>query len=242
MTLVDAHTLPTREPKPGWHGRFFDSQAMSFAYYQIDAGASLHEHSHPNEEVWHVLSGALEITIGAETHRAGPGAAALVPPNTAHSVRALQTSSVIVVDTPLRGAVGGGGRAALTVALEPAGEDAIKFVIENVGATSALLRRVSIEAAVAATLPAPVRTEITGELPERVPLEAGAVHSGTHWFTTLTAEQRRAVRDAEMVFYVRGVVLYDDAAGECHHTTFCRTLDASGRLVAPASPGYNYGD
>ena len=242
MSLIDTPSLPSSDPKPGWHGRFFDSEAMSFAYYQIDAGASLHEHSHPNEEVWHVLSGELQITIGAETHRAGPGAAALVPPNTAHSVRALQTSSVIVVDTPLRGAIGGSGRAALAIALEPAGEDTIAFAVENVGATPAVLRHMSIESAVTATLPPPVRTEIGAERPEHVPVAPGAAHRGRHSFTPLTAEQRRAVRDAELVFFVRGVVLYDDADGVCHHTTFCRTLDATGRLVPPAGPGYNYGD
>jgi unsaturated pyranuronate lyase len=242
MTAVDTRLLEVAEPKPGWHGRFFDSEAMSFAYYQIDAGASLHEHSHPNEEVWHVLSGLLEISIGAATHRAGPGIAALVPPNTAHSVRALEASSVIVVDTPLRSAVGGGKRAALAIALEPVDEDAIRFSIENVGATPATLRRISIETGVAAKLPAPVKTEIGDDLPERLPLAAGAVHSGRHWFAPLTTEQRRATHDGEAVFYVRGVVLYDDADGICHHTTFCRALDASGRLVAPDSPGYNYGD
>jgi len=242
LSLVDTNSLPTAEPKPGWHGRFFDSEAMSFAYYRIDAGAALPEHSHPNEEVWHVVSGLLELTVGAETHRAGPGMAALVPPNTAHSVRALETSSVIVVDTPRRGAVGGGARAALTIELAPAGDDAVAFRIENVGAGPGTLRRVEIEAAIASELPAPVRAEIGTALPERLPLAGGGVHRGTHFFAPLTSQQRRAVRDGSAVFYVRGVILYDDADGVCHHTTFCRTLDADGRYAAPDRPGYNYGD
>jgi hypothetical protein len=66
MPILDTHALPIREPKPGWHGRFFGSQSMTFAYYEIDGGASLHEHSHANEEVWNVLSGELEVTIAVD--------------------------------------------------------------------------------------------------------------------------------------------------------------------------------
>jgi hypothetical protein len=51
MALIDTRKLSEREPKPGWHGRLFGSESMTFAHYAIDAGASLHEHSHPNEEV-----------------------------------------------------------------------------------------------------------------------------------------------------------------------------------------------
>lgn len=115
MALIDTRELSEREPKPGWHGRFFDSDRMSFAYYRLGVGASLHEHSHPHEEVWNVIAGELEITIGGDVHRAGPGAAALVPPNTAHSVRAIAASTVIIVDAPRRGAIGGGERAALAI-------------------------------------------------------------------------------------------------------------------------------
>jgi len=35
---------------------------MTFAYYPVQAGAWIHEHSHPNDEVWNVIDGQLEIT------------------------------------------------------------------------------------------------------------------------------------------------------------------------------------
>lgn len=62
---------------------------MTFAYYTVVAGAWIHEHSHPNDEVWNVIDGQLEITIAGETRVAGPGCAVVVPPDTAHSVKAL---------------------------------------------------------------------------------------------------------------------------------------------------------
>jgi quercetin dioxygenase-like cupin family protein len=107
MPFIDTRKLRSKEPLPGWEGRYFHSENMTFGYYRVAAGASIHEHSHPNEEVWHVIEGDLEVTIGDETRVAGPGCVALVPPNTSHSVRALSDGRAIVVDHPLRDAIGG---------------------------------------------------------------------------------------------------------------------------------------
>lgn len=107
MPFIDTSQLAVKEPLPGWKGRFFHSENMTFGYYSVAAGASIHEHFHPNEEVWHVVEGELEVTIGGVTRAVGPGAAAVVPPNTAHSVRALTAGRSIVVDYPLRRTVGG---------------------------------------------------------------------------------------------------------------------------------------
>jgi len=107
MPFLDTNELTPKEPLPGWTGRFFNSENMTFGYYQTVAGSTLHEHSHPNEEVWHVIDGELEITIDGETQLAGPGVAAMVPPDTPHSVRVRTAGRVIVVDHPLRASIGG---------------------------------------------------------------------------------------------------------------------------------------
>src|SRR5262245_62128804 len=107
MPFIDTNQLKIKEPLPGWKGRFLNSDNMTFGYYTVAAGASIHEHSHPNEEVWHVIEGELEVTIGGESQIAGPGCVAVVPPNTAHSVRALSDGRTIVVDYPLRHFIGG---------------------------------------------------------------------------------------------------------------------------------------
>jgi mannose-6-phosphate isomerase-like protein (cupin superfamily) len=66
--VLDPRGLPSHEPRPGWSGRFFHSDHMTFAYYDIAAYADVHAHEHPHEEVWHVVAGALKLT-----HR-GPSA------------------------------------------------------------------------------------------------------------------------------------------------------------------------
>jgi quercetin dioxygenase-like cupin family protein len=102
MTFIDTGELPVVERKSGWHGRYFHSQSMTFGHYSFDAGATIELHDHPQEEVWHVLEGRLEITIGGATQTVGPGCVGIIPPNTLHAVKAATAGKAIVVDYPLR--------------------------------------------------------------------------------------------------------------------------------------------
>jgi unsaturated pyranuronate lyase len=107
MGFIDPGQLPVREPRPGFRGRFFHSERMTFAYYTIAAGASVHPHRHANDEVWHILDGEVEATVGGQVRRLRAGQAAVVPPDVEHSVRAVTDSRAIVVDSPTRDVVGG---------------------------------------------------------------------------------------------------------------------------------------
>ena len=107
MPFVDPGSLQEHEPRPGWRARFFHSEHMTFAYYAIAAGADVHEHEHPNEEVWHVVEGALELTLGGERRLVQAGEAAIVPAGERHGVRAVEPARAIVVDHPVRESVAG---------------------------------------------------------------------------------------------------------------------------------------
>ena len=102
MPFVDTSSLTVIERLPGWHGRYFNSPSMTFGHYEFDSGSSIHEHFHPEEEVWSVIEGELEITIDGVTQIARPGMVGIVPSNVRHSVRALTGGRAIVVDYPLR--------------------------------------------------------------------------------------------------------------------------------------------
>ena len=102
MSFIDTSKLKIVERRPGWLGRFFDSGAMTFGHYEFTKGADIHAHSHEQEEVWHVLEGQLQITIGGETVVAGPGFVGVVPPHVIHSVVALSDGKATVVDSPRR--------------------------------------------------------------------------------------------------------------------------------------------
>lgn len=102
MPFIDTNKLKEIERRPGWHGRFFDSPRMSFAYYTFEKGASIHRHNHEQEEVWHIIEGELEITIDGEKAIGGPGHAGIVPAGAKHEVMALTDGRAIIVDYPLR--------------------------------------------------------------------------------------------------------------------------------------------
>jgi quercetin dioxygenase-like cupin family protein len=75
---------------------------MTFAHYEFAAGSKIHEHFHPEEEVYEVIEGELEVTIDGKSAIAKPGIVAIVPANSPHSVRALTDGRLIVVDQPSR--------------------------------------------------------------------------------------------------------------------------------------------
>jgi quercetin dioxygenase-like cupin family protein len=100
MAFIDTDKLAIVERKPGWRGRYFHSPSMTFAHYEFDAGASIHAHSHIQEEVWHVLEA--NWTSRSEAKRAAPGFVAIVPSDTPHTVMAVSNGRATVVDYPLR--------------------------------------------------------------------------------------------------------------------------------------------
>lgn len=95
MSFVNVDELTVTERLPGWRGRYFHAVNLTVAHYDLIAGDSIHEHHHPQEEVYEVLEGALELTIDGVTRVAHAGVAAIVPSNVPHSVRALTDGRAI---------------------------------------------------------------------------------------------------------------------------------------------------
>jgi quercetin dioxygenase-like cupin family protein len=102
MPFIDTSRLDVVERLPGWYGRYFHSASMTFAHYDFVRGASIHEHFHPQEEVYEVIEGELEMTIDGVTQIARSGVVAIVPGSVRHSVKALTDGRAIIVDYPLR--------------------------------------------------------------------------------------------------------------------------------------------
>jgi quercetin dioxygenase-like cupin family protein len=102
MAVVNIDSLKIIERLPGWKGRYFHSAHMTFAHYNFTRGSSIHEHSHPEEEVYEVIEGELEVTVDDVVQMAKPGLVVIVPGNARHSVHALTDGRLIVVDHPAR--------------------------------------------------------------------------------------------------------------------------------------------
>ena len=66
MPFVDTSSLKVFERLPGWKGRYFHSDTMTFAHYDFTRGSSIHEHFHPEEEVYEVIQlrrGTVELSV-----------------------------------------------------------------------------------------------------------------------------------------------------------------------------------
>src|SRR5262245_51014776 len=86
----------------GFRARIIHSERMTFVMWKIEAGAVLPEHSHPHEQVAHVLRGEFEITIDGETRKVGAGEVAAIPPDARHSGRALTDCEIMDAFCPVR--------------------------------------------------------------------------------------------------------------------------------------------
>ena len=102
MPLLNTESLAVVERLPGWFGRYFHTETMTFAHYNFRRGSTIHEHHHPEEEVYEVIEGELEVTINGNAQIAKPGLVAIIPANALHSVKALTDGKLIVVDSPAR--------------------------------------------------------------------------------------------------------------------------------------------
>jgi quercetin dioxygenase-like cupin family protein len=102
MPFVNIADLAVKERLPGWRGRYFHSDTMTVAHYEFAGGATIHEHFHPQEEIYEVIEGELELTIDGTPHIVCPGVVAIVPPGAHHSVKALSDGRAIIIDSPRR--------------------------------------------------------------------------------------------------------------------------------------------
>jgi mannose-6-phosphate isomerase-like protein (cupin superfamily) len=108
------HALPEVEVQPNNFRVAVAGREMGLNRIRWVHPMTLPQHTHPEHEQANViLTGRIEMTIGAETMELGPGDIAIVPRGTAHSGRSLAGDAVYLeVFSPLRienliGALGG---------------------------------------------------------------------------------------------------------------------------------------
>lgn len=96
------NSRPAREYIPGFVGRMIHSERMTFALWEVAEGAILPLHSHPHEQVVHVLEGRLELEAGGVVTVVGPGTVFAIPSGVPHRGRALTDCRVMDVFAPVR--------------------------------------------------------------------------------------------------------------------------------------------
>ncbi|MCK5058814.1 MAG: cupin domain-containing protein [Candidatus Aminicenantes bacterium] len=102
MSFLKLKDFEEKEPVPGYKVRFIHSDNMTFAYWNIDAGASLPEHSHPHEQVANVIEGKFEFNLAGDKRVIEPGDVVTIPSNVKHSGKAVTDCRLIDVFYPVR--------------------------------------------------------------------------------------------------------------------------------------------
>jgi quercetin dioxygenase-like cupin family protein len=102
MNFKLLENIHRKEILPGFWGRFIHTDSMTLAFWEIEKGSSLPEHSHFHEQVANIIEGKFEMTIEGVTHILVPGAVAIIPSNAIHSGKALSDCKILDIFSPVR--------------------------------------------------------------------------------------------------------------------------------------------
>lgn len=94
--------IPTKEIMPGYHAKMVHATQMSIAFWEVEQGAKVPEHSHKNEQIMHVIEGEFEFTLDGQTQVHGPGDIVVIAPHKPHSGNALTACKLLDVFSPVR--------------------------------------------------------------------------------------------------------------------------------------------
>lgn len=94
--------IKPKEMIPRFLGRFVHSDLFTLAYWEVNRGSVLPEHSHENVQSSQVISGQFELTVDGEKILCEPDSVVVVPANAVHSGVALTNCVIYDVFSPAR--------------------------------------------------------------------------------------------------------------------------------------------
>lgn len=102
MSYIDLDQQEERELVPGYHVKFLHTANMTCAYWRVDEGAAIPNHSHHHEQVVNVIEGRFQFDLDGDVRDLEPGAVVFVPPNVKHKGKALTPCRLIDIFHPAR--------------------------------------------------------------------------------------------------------------------------------------------
>ena len=102
MAFKNLEQITEREIVPGYRAKFIHAEKMTMAFWDVDPGAALPEHSHPHEQIANVLEGEFELTVDGEVKVLEPGQVAVIPSGVPHSGKAITACRLLDVFQPVR--------------------------------------------------------------------------------------------------------------------------------------------
>jgi quercetin dioxygenase-like cupin family protein len=99
---MNLDTLTSKELMPGCHGKMVHGQQLTWAFWNIELGATIPEHHHHHEQIMYVVDGNFEFTFNGETRVYTAGDIVPIHPNMPHSGKALTPCKLMDVFSPIR--------------------------------------------------------------------------------------------------------------------------------------------
>jgi unsaturated pyranuronate lyase len=101
--FADIATVAPQRIWDGIVGRTVHGERVTLSVLELEAGATVPEHAHGNEQVGLLVEGSVRFTIGAETRELAPGATWRILADVPHSVAVGPEGALIVeVFSPIR--------------------------------------------------------------------------------------------------------------------------------------------
>lgn len=94
--------LPPTAMAPTINRRLVSGEKIMIVELTLGKGGMVAEHSHPHEQMTHVLSGRLEFEVQGEKRVVGPGEVVHLPSNVPHGAVALEDSVTLEIFSPPR--------------------------------------------------------------------------------------------------------------------------------------------
>jgi quercetin dioxygenase-like cupin family protein len=94
--------VPVEIVNPLLERQFVVGDQVMVAKLLLRKGCVVPMHSHVNEQITNILSGALHFTVGGQEITVGPGEYLCIPPNVPHTAVALEDTIDVDIFTPPR--------------------------------------------------------------------------------------------------------------------------------------------
>ena len=99
---MNLKNIKQKEFFPGYKGKLVHGEKITWAFWDVEAGAVVPEHAHHHEQIMHVVNGEFEFTLNGLKKIYDDGDVVVIPSNQPHSGKAITKCLLMDVFSPVR--------------------------------------------------------------------------------------------------------------------------------------------
>ena len=102
LVSMNLSEIQEKEFFPGLKGKLVHGDKITWAFWDVEKGAVVPEHSHHHEQIMHVLEGEFEFTLNGIKKIYKNGDVVVIPSNKPHAGKALTKCKLMDIFSPVR--------------------------------------------------------------------------------------------------------------------------------------------